>query len=501
MLFVAAQAALVVTWLSPVHVDANGAGVATRGSVKSLAEAAELRDSRAIDAMLRGKADVNGKQADGMTALLWAAHHDDLALARRLIAAGADVHAANRYGVTALYLACLNGNAEFARLLLEKGADANTELRGGETVLMAASRTGRVGVVKALLKHGAKVNAKERGGQTAIMWAAADGHAEVVEALIEAKADFRSPLRSGFTPLLFAARNGHIAVTRTLIKAGVDVNRAMSEARGGRNKPDRNTSPLLMAMENGHFELGAVLLEAGADPNDMRSGFAPLHVMSWVRKPPIGDNDLGAPPPKVRGKLTSLQFVRKLVEHGAKVDLPKARNGGRRKRINIKGTTPLLCAAATADVAYMKTLLSLGADPKRTNAVGHTALMLAAGIGESPEADGAGRPDEHYAAVAFLLEVGQDVNATCNNGETAMHGAAYRMLPKVVELLDKHGADIKVWARKSKQGRTPLSIAQGFRPGNFKPSHETMAAIRKVMLAHGVTPPPPPTRRDASWRN
>ena len=83
-------------------------------------------------------------------------------------------------------------------------------------------------------------------------------------------------------------------------------------------------------------------------------------------------------------------------------------------------------------------------------------------------------------AVQFLLDLGAEINATDNNGETAMHGAAYKGLPEVVQLLSDRGADIQVWATKSKQGRTPLSSAQGYRPGNFKPSFETAAVIEKI---------------------
>ena len=72
-----------------------------------------------------------------------------------------------------------------------------------------------------------------------------------------------------------------------------------------------------------------------------------------------------------------------------------------------------------------------------------------------------------------------------------MHAAAYKNLPKVVELLAAKGAKIDIWNQKNKYGWTPLLIAEGFRPGNFKPSFETIASIHKVMLAAGVTPPPP----------
>jgi hypothetical protein len=56
------------------------------------------------------------------------------------------------------------------------------------------------------------------------------------------------------------------------------------------------------------------------------------------------------------------------------------------------------------------------------------------------------------------------------------------------------GAKVDAWYHKNKYGWTPLTIAEGFRPGNFKPSVETIAALHDVMRAAGVTPPPPTTR-------
>lgn len=465
-----------------------------------LADAVEQRDRLEIARLFETATPINAEQADGTTAIVWAAYHDDEELVRRLVESGADVRAANRYGYSALVAACLNGNGAIVELLLAAGADPNTKRDGGETALMTASRTGRLAAVRALLDADADVDATEQSGQTAVMWAAAEGHADVVDALIEAGAEYREPLKTGFTPLSFAVRNGHIDVTKRLIEAGVDVDTAMKEARGRRNEPERNTSPLLLAMENGHFELAVLLLEAGADPNDDRTGFAPLHAMSWIRKPERGDGENGTPPPRGSGRLTSLDFVRKLVAYGADVNFAKKSAGGGRLRISREGTTPFLCAASTADVELMKLLLELGADAKAVNDLEQNALMMAAGIDEKPEGDGPGSPEEHYDAVVFVLGLGvNDVNAVDANGQTAMHAAAYKSLPKVVDLLDERGADVKIWARKSKQGRTPLSIAQGFRPGNFKPSFETVAAIQRVMLAHGVQPPPPPKRRGEDW--
>ena len=461
------------------------AGPIARGADAPLADAAERSDRAAVRALLDRRADINQPQPDGMTALHWAAHHDDLETAKLLLDAKADVKAANRYGVTPLSLACTNGDGSMVELFLLAGADPNTTLRGNETVLMTAARTGRIGPVKALLSRGADVNAREWHGQTALMWAAAEGHAKVVEALLKAGAEFRTPLPSGFTPLFFAVREGHTDVVRVLLKAGADVNEAMQPKRRSAKAPRRGTSPLILAVENGHFELAAILLESGADANDQRSGFTALHTMTWVRKPNRGDGDDGDPAPMGSGNLNSLEFVEKLVKHGADVNARLKRGSSGRGILSRVGATPFLLAAATADFPFMKALVKLGADPRLPNAEHATPLMAAAGLGCLAPGEEAGTEDEAIEAVALAIALGGDVNAVDDNGETAMHGAAYKNFPRVVQLLADKGARAEVWDHKNKYGWTPMSIAEGHRVGNFKPSPETLAALRRVLDARG----------------
>src|SRR5687767_8809349 len=92
----------------------------------SLANAAEKSDRASIRTLLKQRAEVNAPQADGMTALHWAAYRDDLEIAKLLTQAKASVTVTNRYGVTPLSLACQNGNAPIVELLLERGADPKT---------------------------------------------------------------------------------------------------------------------------------------------------------------------------------------------------------------------------------------------------------------------------------------------------------------------------------------------------------------------------------------
>jgi ankyrin repeat protein len=458
------------------------AATANAASESPLADAMESKNAGAVRALLEAKAKVNAPQADGMTALHWAARHDDVGLAKTLIAAGADAKSTNRYGVTPLALACTNGNAEIVELLLDAGADPNGAGPGGETVLMTASRTGRLKAVEALLARGAEVNARERKKQTALMWAAAEGHAGVVDALLKRGADFRAPLRSGFTPFLFAVREGRAEVVSRLIQAGIDVNEPM-RPKGG----EPATTPLLLAVENGHFELAAALLKAGANPNDAPAGFTALHAITWVRKPIRGD---GNPPPMGSGKLDSLEFVRQLVDHGA--DLNARLKDGKPELgpFTTTGATPFFLAARASDVPLMKLLVALTADIDVANKHNCTPLMTAAGVG--PLADGdesAGTNEEALEAVRMLVDLGADMNVVDENGETAMHGAAYQSRPEVVKLLAERGADIEVWNRENKSGWTPLMIAQGHRPANFRPAPDTIAAIEQVMRAAGITPP------------
>jgi uncharacterized protein len=166
-----------------------------------------------------------------------------------------------------------------------------------------------------------------------------------------------------------------------------------------------------------------------------------------------------------------------LIKGGAKVNARLEKGPSGRGKLNHAGATPFLLASKTADLPYMRLLVELGADPLLPNKDGCTPLMAAAGIGTLAPDEEAGTEPEALAAVEYLLGLGADINTVDQHGETAMHGAAYKSLPKVVRLLADRKASIDVWNRKNNYGWSPLMIAEGFRPGNFKPSKETIEAI------------------------
>jgi len=482
-----------MTWLLRVATALlfllSASGRSEAGAPSPVADAAEKKDAAAVESLIKNGGDVKARQPDGMTALHWAARHADAVTARRLIERGADANAENRYGVRPLLLACVNGDAEIVRLLLEAGADPNAAIAGGETPLMTAARTGRIEPVQLLIARGAEVDAQEKKGQTALMWAAAEGHADVLRVLLDAKADPRRQLASGFTALFFAVRERKPTAVMTLLDAGLDVNDVL---RPRSRDPKKSTTALLLAIENGHFELAAALLERGAKPDVAPAGYTGLHALTWVRKPIRGDGD---PPPAGSGALNSLDMVRTLVRAGAAVDARLERGVSGRGRLTTNGATPYFLAARNSDLPLMKLLLELGADGSLTNADGTTALLACAGVGALGDGDEAAATEpETLEAAKFLVDRGADVNAVDGNGETAMHGAAYQDRPNVARFLAEHGAEVGTWNRENKWGWTPWRIAEGHRPGNFRPAPDTIAALRDLMLAGGVTPPPPKER-------
>ena len=461
-------------------------GTKVNAAANELADAAEHRDWDHVAELINAHRDVNAGQVDGMTAIHWSAFYENESAVKNLIDAGAVVDAKTRYDITPLSIACTAGNGAIVSALLSAGADANTKLPSGESVLMIAARTGKIEPVQLLISAGADVNATEKKGQTALMWAAHEGHADVVAALVDAGAKIDPALKSGFSALTFAARQGQIEAVKVLIAAGADVNEIMKPSNRQGRAPRHGMSALMLAVESGHFELALRLIEAGADPNDQRSGYAPLHALSWVRKASRGDNVEGDPEPRGSGHVTSLQFVGQIVAAGADVNLALKNGKAGRTELSPLGATPLLFAAKTADMPLIRLLVELGADPLRPNDVGTTPLMAAAGVGVKSVDEEAGTEPEVIEAVEFFLALGGDINRVNENKETTVHGACYRSFPAVAQLLIDRGADAAIWDTKNKYGWTPLMIAGGKRAGSVKPSPPMIRVIENALENAGL---------------
>jgi len=425
------------------------------GSDLDLAEAVEKGDRATVRSLLEQQSDVNAPQADGATALHWAAHRDDLETAELLIAAGANLNAANDYGVTPLSLACTNGSDAMVAKLLEAGANPNAVQQTGETALMTASRTGNVEVVRLLLAHGADVNGREtRREQTALMWAAERKSPDITRALIEHGADVHAHSKRGFTALLFAAQQGNLESVGALLASGVDVNEPSPEWG----------SALVAAAARGHEELSLVLLTEGADPNLVDGhGISALHytvlkgfaVFSSIPAH-LGINSNYHRP-------SMMELANALLARGAN---PNARTGKDLRiqgsigssRVSMVGSTPLILAGAAADAGLARLLIEGGADVNLATTRNMTPLMAAAGLGHRTDRPAQQEYESALEVSKLLIDEGADVNAVGENGWTALHGAAYIGSDGIVQLLAESGARLDVIDDFE---QTPWSIAEG----------------------------------------
>ena len=179
---------------------------------------------KVIRTLLETKIDLEAKDKDERTALLWAAALGKDYLVELLLSCrscdNANVNATNNRGKTALHLAAENNHPK---------------------------------VVTLLLAHNAKPHARSDGGWTALHNAADKGHCEIASLLLDAKSDINAITSTGMTALHWAARNGHAAMVRLLLlRHGVRKNA----------KDLFDSTPMLGAAENGHIEIVQMLSPA-----------------------------------------------------------------------------------------------------------------------------------------------------------------------------------------------------------------------------------------------
>lgn len=183
---------------------------------------------------------VNARDANGVSAVLWALYRGHREVAELLVEKGAGldlfeaaavgrrdilegilekepelVSAYSPDGFTALGLACFFGSQEAVEVLLEKGADPNAvsknQMRVTPLHSAVAHRDGprALEMTRALVAHRAEVNVAQEGGWTPLHQAAAHGQTEIVRLLLEQGADTQALSADGRTPLQMAQEGGH----------------------------------------------------------------------------------------------------------------------------------------------------------------------------------------------------------------------------------------------------------------------------------------------------
>jgi uncharacterized protein len=215
------------------------------------------------------------RPAGGLTPLLYAARSGCLACVQELVRGGADINMQDPEGIAPLTMAGLNFSFDIAAFLVKQGAeldvwdtwgrsplyavvDMNTLPTGGRADRPTSDATSGTQLVQLMLERGANPNLQikivpplrslrdDRGpdgvlaaGTTPLARAAKGGDIEVVRLLLKHGAKPDLPTVNGVTPLMMAAGTGYtgrdsrgryqsedeaIAVANLLLDGGADVN-------------------------------------------------------------------------------------------------------------------------------------------------------------------------------------------------------------------------------------------------------------------------------------
>jgi ankyrin repeat protein len=507
-------------------------------------------DKATVDLLLGAGANPKAANHDGSTPLWLACINGDAPVIAALLKAGADANEHLPLGRSPLMVASRTGNVDAMKVLLDHGADVNAkETLRGTTPLMWAADEGHAPAIQLLIEHGADIKARsdkaERGrgpalgksndprkavealgkalaagiptpqlgavgttslvpvvpekGSGARRGRAAGGGAGALDD-DDAAAAFgfggRRPAPKdggGLTALVYAALADDVESVKALLAAGADINQVT----------DYGWSALLVATQNRYYKLGEFLLEHGADVNlANKGGWTPLYLATDNRNIESGDYPVRKP------DMDHLDYIKLLLDKGANVnarmkDSTETRTVFTNQWLDENGATAFLRASQSGDLVLMKLLLAHGADPKIDTALHVTALQVAAGIGWVEGITYEWSPASTLEAVKMLLDLGLDPNVQSDTGRTALHGAAHKGRPDVVQVLVDHGArlDVRDYGNTDNRGSAKLAVhtwlpvdyADGLvRVGvqSAIPHPETGLLIRKLMTAAGLEAPP-----------
>lgn len=202
----------------------------------------------------------NREQEMEKKSLFAAIKSGDLSTVKTLLSNNVNIEERNSQGETPLMYATYLQHNAIALALMEAGADVNAQDKRLNSPFLYAGAEGNLTLVKAALQHNADFKVYNRYGGSALIPAAEKGHLEVVKLLVNTPnypIDHINNL--GWTALMEAIvlSNGgkvHTAIVDELIKGGVNVN--IPDAKG--------VTPLKHAKNRKFTEIIRLLEQAGA---------------------------------------------------------------------------------------------------------------------------------------------------------------------------------------------------------------------------------------------
>lgn len=217
----AGQSAIAAQMQSATDVPFVPSGSGNDQLSQNLLLAASMNRLDVFQHLLQQGASIESRTKDGTTALMHAADHGSLEVAKYILTSSRiDVNAQNEIGWTALMFASRRSNSDMATLLLDHAAKTEVTDTNGITPLMTAIRSNQPAIATLLISHGANVNAKDDWENTPVMLAAVAGEPDITASLIQANADLNTKNINGQTALYMARQNKHLDCAKEIRAAG-----------------------------------------------------------------------------------------------------------------------------------------------------------------------------------------------------------------------------------------------------------------------------------------
>ncbi|XP_067660836.1 ankyrin repeat domain-containing protein 50-like [Haliotis asinina] len=346
---------------------------------------------------------------------MWAATGGHRKVTELFIRRGADINLVDKFGSNILHLASLGGDVEVMKHVLSKNMlDINGRVTCGKTAVMMAAENRHKEMVEFLVDQGADVSLVDGTGDNILHCACRGGNAEVVKyILLQEKVDINSLGHHQKTPLMIAGERGHTEVLQLFLHRACCDGRAdvvkelllLNLVDINRRGRQRMTS-VMLAAKHGHIEVVELLIKYGADLTlkDEKSNNI-LHIAS--------DG----------GQFDVMKYVLSLNS----VNVNIRGRGGRR---------PVMIAAEKGYKEMVELLVRHKANLLLGDRRGDNTLHRACNGG-------------HFDVVKYILSLNSvDINSRGWNGRRPVMIAAEKGYQEMVELLEKHGANLLLSDRR-----------------------------------------------------
>ncbi|ORX49634.1 ankyrin [Piromyces finnis] len=303
----------------------------------------------------------------------------------------------------------IHGKESLVQYLIDQGADVNSYSRSYKCPLILAIQTAKENIVKCLIRNGAKLNNYKENPP--LVEAIKTNNENIIKYLIECGIDIneRSHNVGSDTSLTVAIKNNNENLVKYLIEYGVEMNTEINQGE----------SALIYAVRNQNMNIIQYLVESGADVNYKLCFNSPLlesivssneNIIKYLID--VGadvnvTNKDGESPLDLAIKNNMEGIINYLIYHKAKIDPNALIEASRTNNLNIvkylidngadikTSNTPLNLAIQNRNEAMVKYLIYCGADVNKSE----NLLPLVIAINNN---------DERF--VKLLIQCGADIN-------------------------------------------------------------------------------------------